>query len=58
MSLVDRVAQHSVAGVQAELRDGAEETHAEAPLREGGHAVPGVPMGVPHARSHRRCHSR
>ena len=47
--LVDRAAEYSVAGVQAQFRAGAEEAHAEAPLREGGHAVPGVPVGVPYA---------
>lgn len=46
LPLADRAAWHRVAGLQAQLRAGAEETHAEAPLRASRHALPGVPVGL------------
>lgn len=52
MPLADRAAEHRVAGLQEELRLSPEKANAETPLREGRHPVPGVPVGVPDARSH------
>lgn len=44
-----RASKYRVSCVQAELRAGAEATHAETSIRKGRYTLPSVPMGFTYA---------
>lgn len=57
LPLVDRASKHCFTCVQAQLRLGPEAAYGQAPLREGGHTLPSVPVGLADTRPYCGCHT-